>query len=571
MRLTLPVRLLFIATFLCFCQLSHAVVGYTQFLRDNATEELSHLNCLADAATTPDNKFIYVTSFCDKAINIFSREEDGTLSFVDKLVNDADQTNITPKYSLLISPNGNNLYVFGNTKRNNRFRSAMFVYDIDAQTGALTETQLFDNFNMLGDDIHAVISADGNNIYFGTVGGLLYSLAVSGNGQVSRIQSICCSDFDPTFTTGMRIYDITISPDDSTVYISSREDRIFSFNRTQAGTLSLDASMSTATYATGIGAAAQSLTVAPDNQSLYSIFSLTSNTVIAQINADLSGFGYALDELPTNHPATRLYCVNNVLISDNQKLMYFVDFCADNFQVWGVNATTGGLTFYDQLAEGDGTVESHAFGQSNYARFSSDKHYVYNAGNNGLAVINITVDNELAVIAPEEVEVDTPLTLNISIENNGPATAHNSTVVIDVGALTLTNTQITGSNSRCDVAENTVTCEIFSLPSGAAELISLSATTPSEAQVITVTASAMQDQIDTEESNNVATANIDVVLPPEEPVIESPEAIDESEPEAPAAEPAATSSSGGGSVSLLMLLGLCFLAFARVKAANDKA
>ena len=571
MRYTFSVRLLFAATLLCFCQLSYAVVGYTQFLRDNASEELNHLNCLADAAATPNNKFVYVTSYCDKAINIFSREADGTLSFVDKLVNDADQTHISPNYSLLISPNGNNLYVFGNTKRDNLYRTAIFVYDIDAETGALTEIQLFDNFNLLGSDIHAVISTDGNNIYFGTVDGLLYSLAVAGNGQISRIQAMCCDDFDPNFTNGMRVYDIAISPDDSTVYISSREDRIFSFNRTQTGTLSLNTSMSTTAYASGIGSAAKSLTVAPDNQSLYSIFSLTSNTVIAQINADLSGFGYALEELPTNHPAAQLYCVNNVLISDNQKLMYFVDSCADNFQVWGVNATTGELTFYDLLAEGDGTVGNYVFGQSKYARFSSDKHYVYNAGNYGLAVFNITVDNELAVVAPEEVEVDTPLTLNLSIENNGPATAHNSNVTIDVGELILTNTQITGSNSTCDVVENTVTCKIFSLPSGAAELITLSATAPSEAQAITVTASATQDQLDTEEYNNEATATIDVVLPPEEPVIESPEAIDEPEPEAPAAEPAATSSSGGGSVSLLMLLGLCFLAFARVKAANDNA
>lgn len=156
--------IVFISLFL-FSSFTFADIGFVQWLKDRSTPELQHMNCIDDVVPMNKGVFVYGISFCDKAINIFKRQPDGSLVFVKSIVNDENQTGIDPKESILISPDDKHLYVSGSTKAKGSFDRAIFIYSIDALTGDLTQIDIFDDWNVLGSEWKMLMSSDGQYIY----------------------------------------------------------------------------------------------------------------------------------------------------------------------------------------------------------------------------------------------------------------------------------------------------------------------------------------------------------------------------------------------------------------------
>ena len=122
------------------------------------------LNGASSVTISPDGNYVYVASYDDDAVAIFSRDTDdrGKLSFVDVLKDGVGGVDgLNGAYSVTVSPDGDNVYITSYTDL------AVFFRDAD-DSGKLSFVHLKNGVggvDGLNGARSVTISPDGNNVY----------------------------------------------------------------------------------------------------------------------------------------------------------------------------------------------------------------------------------------------------------------------------------------------------------------------------------------------------------------------------------------------------------------------
>lgn len=537
------------------------------------------MKCTKGVISSSDDRWVYATSFCDASIVRFQNTGQGQLSYLGHTKNedeDGDQLNgVSPSGLMLISPDDQNLYVYGTTKEGGKFRYALFVFEIDKNTGELTQQQILEDIKVGGNPI-AKITPDGKHIYLAGGNDSIITIRRSGNGQLAKESNQDVYDYTSEIDK-TQFSDMQLNSDGSVLYLTGRYTPLIWFNRDpETGVLMFAGQHDKSNSTPNLINQAGYLGIAPDDQHLYGY---TSYSASSGANEFLSHFSLnngavtatnIVDPLPESHPDERLYCPHRPMISPNGRLLYYVDGCGGNIQIWGRAPETGELTFYSRTLENDTqwNYQNRFFAQVNNYQFGEKGAVLYGAVDSGLSVMDLSVNNSLDVSAISEAGLGETHSITYDVANTGASVANRNVIQVTAANLVINKATTTAARASCQVEDNIATCEIFALVPGAGERITIDVTMPSIEGTGQLSASVSQDQVDIELSDNTLDSAIAIVQEPTETPVETPAGNLQEDSPASKVDEETESSSGGGSVGFGLPL---FISLMLLRARREKS
>ncbi len=185
----------------------------------------------AGVAVSPTGGHVYVTSYDASSINIYSRDDDGQLSYESSLRSDIDGvTGLNGAFAVMMSPEGNHLYVTGSLDH------SVAVFSRDVVTGVLTFVEK--QTSGVGD----VIGISGaNSLDFSPDGNFVYVTGADENAVVVFSRNVVTGELDFVQILQDENGDVndlnypvsvTVSDNGSNVYVASYGDNAVTvFNR----------------------------------------------------------------------------------------------------------------------------------------------------------------------------------------------------------------------------------------------------------------------------------------------------------------------------------------------------
>lgn len=484
-----PICLKFIASFLLVnaAHLASAVpLGYVDFLADDISG-LENLACTEQVIYSPDNKFSYSSSFCDDAINIFSRNvSTGKLTFVSSLIgNKLTGEGLSNVESLVIHPSGKYVFAYGVTgapfSAQFPYHRTIYVYDRDSTTGLLSfKSELVGS--LMGSAWNMRISSDGHYLYVGSQYGIDV-LSVSGNGLLTVSQSL------PKLSklySNSSVRSMLLSADEKFVYVGSvSSNTIIWYARDPvSGVLSYAGELLPSGVSSG-GDAIDSMGLSHDGKSLYIFLQpdTSTNTVLRHYSIASDGsLAFAHEYISTPASAgEEFYCPSELLVSRNNRLVYFIDGCADNLQVWLRDLVTGGLSYIGAEEEetSNNNIPRNAFAQINNLSFSVDGWFLGAAVDKGVTTMDLTANTVLSAKSPAFVSANESFSISIELTNSGLADAHEVDVELTGNGLDfVTATKASSPLAVCNKIVGGIKCRFPTLPNRAIEMIDLSLKAP---------------------------------------------------------------------------------------------
>jgi 6-phosphogluconolactonase (cycloisomerase 2 family) len=566
-----------------------APLGFVESLQDN-TLGLDNLHCTHAAITSPDDKFAYSSAYCDGAINIFSRDKaTGKLTLLSSIVGNASTgEGLRSIKWLVMHPNGKYVFAHGITglpaSSTFPYHQAIYVYERDATTGLLSFKSELDS-TLINDAWNMHISADGNFLYVGRQAGIEV-LQISSNGILTHVQSL-------HKTSQLSNYAYTRSflfnPDNKYLYVDSGNNSIsWLLRNATTGSLTFAGELLSPGMIASTGSLRiKSLGRSNDGKHLYAFIEPNdiNTTVLRHFTIANDGSLTFVNEVVST-PASageKFYCPGEILISANDRLLYFTDGCADNLQVWLRDTATGSLKYIGAEADSVGGVPQFAFSQENNISFSNDGHYAIAAVNSGVTTVNLTADISITSNFQPTVTTNSIYSGSITLTNAGPADAHEIEINLTGNAISgLKTANISSPLGVCSQTAGTLICKLPSLPNKAAETIELTLEAPSNLDPLEIEVTKTQAEIDADTSTDA----LKIVVQPVAPQSSSSSAQSSSSTAAQssaqssnssaqtssaqassaqasvATQPASTSSKGGGggsmSLAWLLLLSLLF-------------
>jgi len=479
-------------------------VGFVESLQDGKNG-LNNLNCTDAAVTSPDDKFIYSSSYCDDALNIFTRDPiTGKNSLLSSIVgNETTGEGLRSVQWLVMHPNGKYLFAFGKTglpaSSTNEYRSTLYTYERDMTTGLLTYKSELNNG--IGGAWNIRISADGHYLYIGRQGGIEV-IQVSGNGVLTHVQSVPKTS---ALRNSSDVQSLVLSPDNKYFYVDSESNSISWLSRdpvsgwlTYVGEILADGATTVSA-----GHHIKSLGRSNDGKHLYAFIdpSNSNETVLRHFAVATDGSLTFVDEILSTSASAgeKFYCPSEILVSANDRLVYFIDGCADNFQVWLRDTTTGSLKYVGTEVE-ESTVDNiprASFSQINNIGFSKDGHFAIAAVNAGVTTLNLTADVVLTNNFQKSVTVKTNYSGAITLTNSGPSDAHDIEITLTGNALVgLKTANVSLPQGSCNQNAVTLICKLPSLPSKAVETIELILQAPDALDPLQINVVKTQAEID---------------------------------------------------------------------------
>ncbi len=485
-----PICLKFIASFLVVNAAhlaSAAPLGYVDFLADDISG-IESLACTEQVIYSPDNKFSYSSSFCDDAINTFSRNvSTGKLTFVSSLIgNKVTGEGLSNVESLVMHPSGKYVFAYGITGKPSStqfpYHRTIYVYDRDSTTGLLSfKSELVGS--LMGDAWNMRISSDGHYLYVGSQYGIDV-LSVSGNGLLTVSQSL------PKLSklySNSSVRSMLLSADEKFVYVGSvSSNTIIWYARDPvSGALSYAGELQPSGVSSG-GNAIDSMGLSHDGKSLYIFLEPDSstNTVLRHYSIASDGsLAFANEYISTPASAgEEFYCPSELIVSRNNRLVYFIDGCADNLQVWLRDTVTGGLSYIGAEEEektSNNNIPRNAFAQINNLSFSEDGWFLGAAVDRGVTTMDLTANTLLSAKSPAFVSANESFSISIELTNNGLADAHEVDVELTGNGLEfVTATKASSPLAVCNKTVGSIKCRFPALPNKAIETIDLSLKAP---------------------------------------------------------------------------------------------
>lgn len=288
---------------------------------------------------SPDGRHVYVTAYGDKAVTIFGRNTDGTLTFIQTIkdgmfISGGQTDSLEEPAAITISPDGKYVYVCSDAE------NAVTVFNRDERDGHLSFIEIVkirDDYNegSAQGGIDITISPDGQNAYVvsSREGAILTFSRAAGSGKLSFRQVIREGDMvlHRTVSSLKSVVAVTVSPDGQHVYTVGG-GAITLFRRSEAdGTLSYGEFLKegvnlSGAVINGLGGV-NAVSLSPNGQQVYVISNPVQAAAVAVFARDAAsgtlvqtqvidhdtpipgdpGLGYDVQELTVSYDGRHIY------------------------------------------------------------------------------------------------------------------------------------------------------------------------------------------------------------------------------------------------------------------------
>lgn len=331
--------------------------GQLDFVEVNRDGEggINELEGATGVVVSPDGGHVYVTSWHDNAVTVFSRDADtGQLTFVEAHKDGAGGiTSLARAHGIVVSPDGEYIYVAS------RGDDTISVFSRNTSTGALTLVETMGEVFGLDTTYSVAISPDGKHIY----------AANYGNDTVTV--------FERNDTTGMLTYistvqdgvggvhglggaiHITVSADGANVYVASVADSaVVDFERNAAtGALTfVEAEFDDAAGVDGLDDA-RSVAVSHDGSHVYVAGDRDHAVAIFERSPTDGALSYT-GMVDWDDGADEMQSPVWIALDADDEHVYVAAWSYGAVEVFGRNGSDGSLTIIQEQRSGSGLEQA---------------------------------------------------------------------------------------------------------------------------------------------------------------------------------------------------------------------
>ncbi len=348
---------------------------FVQLIQDESGD-VSEMNYPLALMSSPDGKNLYVTSFGDHAINVFSRNlATGELTFEEHHKNLVGGiTGMESTYAPYITPDGKHVYVTGQDS------DAFVAFERNTSSGELTYIDTYE------DNVNGVDGASGPTIIRASADGAYIYVSASNEdavGVFSRDENTGTVSFLTMVQDGVNGVEgisyptyIDVSNDGLNLYVTgfaSATLAVFNINPDN-GALAFQAAESGA----GLGVSgldgSNALALSPDGNFVYVAGNNDDAIVVFERNPSTGELTY-IQEIEDGSATDGLNGINCIAVSPDGNYVYSTGFWDKSIVLFERNTTTGELTYIerykDQIAGVDG------LNGANFITISPDGNTVY--------------------------------------------------------------------------------------------------------------------------------------------------------------------------------------------------
>lgn len=344
---------------------------------------------------TPDGLQVYVTGSDNNSIVVFNRNvSSGELTYVDTYIDNLNGVDgLSGASTVRVSPDGNYMYVAGANE------DAIAIFSRNAETGALTFLSIIqDEVNGvtgMGFPTYLEISEDGNNLY----------VAAFGSGAIA-VFDLETSSGMPTFQNsengnglGISGLDgsnaVAISPDGDFVYVAgNNDDAIVAFSRdATSGQLTFVQKIEDSSTSDGLNGI-NGIVISPDGTTVYATGFWDKSLVVFNRNTTTGMLTYIERYKDGISGVDGLNGVNDITMSSDGRSVYVTGFWDQSLAVFSVNPN-GTLSFEEVFKDGQSGV--NGLSRASGVAVSPDGKTVYAAGyyDNAISIFNRATDGTL--------------------------------------------------------------------------------------------------------------------------------------------------------------------------------
>ena len=347
------------------------------------------LDAAYGAYISPDGNHVYVAGQDDNAISAFSRDDvTGALTYIDSYFDDTNGVNgLQGATSVIASPDGNYLYVSGSVE------DAVAIFSRDAGTGVLTYISMIqegvNGVSGISYPLEIDISNDGKNLYVTGFGSA--SLAVFDINIITGMLDFKASETGSGLgVSGLDGATATaISPDGNNVYVAgNNSDAIVVCSRDPlTGTIAYQQEIKDSGTTDGLNGI-NAIAVSPDGAHVYSTGFWDKTLVLYDRNPISGNLNYVERYKDAINGVDGLNGANWVSISPDGNNVYTTGYWEHAVSVFTRNPATGVLTFVE--VHKDGVLGVDGINRASQIEISPDGKNAYVAGNtdNAIAIFN---------------------------------------------------------------------------------------------------------------------------------------------------------------------------------------
>jgi 6-phosphogluconolactonase (cycloisomerase 2 family) len=341
-------------------------------------------------APSPDGKHLYLASYYNHAVSVFSVDgTSGKLTFVEMEQDDRGGVDgLSGASSVAVSPDGKHVYVTGTID------DAVVVFSRDGTTGALAYVEMEQNgvgdvFN-LGGATSVAVSPDGKHVYVASEydNALVIFNRDSSSGALSYVGARRDGSGD---VNGLdTASSVAVSPDGNHVYATGPGDNAVAI-------FSRESTSGQLTYVDWINwgdvgglHAANSVAVSPDGSHVYVASIGSSAVVVFDRNASTGALTHVETEIDGQGGVDGLDWAWSVTVSPDGGHVYVAGWHESAIAVFSRDASSGALTYVEVQRDGVGGVDGLDGPRS--VAVSPGGEYVYVAGHSEDAVAAFSRD-----------------------------------------------------------------------------------------------------------------------------------------------------------------------------------